>query len=87
MSTVIDIPPPELVRIKFFDFLHPSLPDQCNLRSKMHGVIHWADGSMDSRIKYGYDEGVKFFVHPHPSLQDLVLVIYHDDSPALPMVT
>ena len=48
------------------------LPDQCNLRSKMHGVIHWADGSMDSRIKRGYDEGVKFFVHPHPSLPDLI---------------
>ena len=70
MSTVIDIPPPELARIKFFGFLHPSLPDQCNLRSKMQGVIHWADGSMDSRIKCSYDKGVMFFVPPHPSLQD-----------------
>ena len=58
--------------VKFFVHPHPSLPDQCNLRSKMQGVIHWADGSMDSRIKYGYDEGVKFFVPPHPSLPDLI---------------
>ena len=72
MSTFVNIGAAEFVRIKFFGFLHPSLPDQCNLRSKMHGVIHWLDGSMDSRIKRGYDEGVKFFVHPQPSLPDLI---------------